>query len=126
MGPIYLFDLASRHAQWLTLRQAAVAENISNVNTPGYKAGDVEPFEPISDNTRIAIATSDPRHLGIGGLEAQSIAVKESPSWEIHHSGNSVGLEHELMKANEVMGDYSLNRSITKAFGRMLLASLKG
>ena len=126
MGPIHLFDLASRHAQWLTVRQAAIAENVSNVNTPGYKAGDVEPFESISDTTRLSIVTSDPRHLGLGATEPASFAVEEAPTWEIHHSGNSVGLEHELMKASEVSGDYSLNRTISKAFNRMLLASLKG
>lgn len=126
MGPIHLFDLASRHAQWLTVRQAAIAENISNVNTPGYKAGDVEPFESIYDSTTLSVATSDPRHLGPGATDPASFAVKEAPTWEIHHSGNSVGLEQELMKASEVSGDYSLNCTISKAFNRMLLASLKG
>ncbi len=126
VGPIHLFDLASRHAQWLTVRQAAVAENISNANTPGYKAGDVEPFESIYDGAILSVATSDPRHLGLGATEPDSFAVKEAPTWDIHHSGNSVGLEQELLKAGEVSADYSLNRSIAKAFNRMLLASLKG
>ncbi len=126
MAPIHLFDLASRHAQWLTVRQAAIAENIANANTPGYKAGDVAPFEAIYDSTRLSIVTSDPRHLGLDAAEPASLAVKPAPAWEIHHSGNSVGLEQELMKANEVRGDYSLNRSLSKAFNRMLLASLKG
>lgn len=126
MGPIHLFDLASRHAQWLTVRQSAIAENTSNANTPGYKVGDVVPFESIYDSTRLSIVTSNPRHLGLGGAEPASFAVEDAPAWEIHHSGNSVGLEHELLKANEVSSDYSLNRSIAKAFNRMLLASLKG
>jgi Flagella basal body rod protein len=45
MGPIHLFDLASQQARWLSARQIAVAENIGNANTPGYKAKDVPPFE---------------------------------------------------------------------------------
>jgi flagellar basal-body rod protein FlgB len=126
VGPIHLFDLASRHAQWLTVRQTAIAENISNANTPGYKSGDVEPFESVYDSARLTMATSDPRHLGLEESEPGSFAVKEAEAWEIHHSGNSVSLEQELLKANEVSGDYSLNRSISKAFNRMLLASLKG
>jgi len=126
VGPIHLFDLASRHAQWLTVRQTAIAENISNANTPGYEAGDVAPFEAIYDGAGLSIATSDPRHLGFEAAEPASFAVKDAPAWEIHHSGNSVSLEQELMKANEVNGDYSLNRGISKAFNRMLLASLKG
>lgn len=126
MGPIHIFDLASRHAQWLAVRQTAIAENISNANTPGYKSGDVEPFESVYDSARLTMATSDPRHIGLDESEAGSFAVTEAEAWEIHHSGNSVSLEQELLRANEVNGDYSLNRSITKAFNRMLLASLKG
>lgn len=126
MGPIHLFDLASRQAQWLTVRQAAIAENISNANTPGYKAGDVAPFEAIYDSAGLSIVTSNPRHLELEAAEPASFAVKDSSTWEIHHSGNSVSLEQELMKANEVNGDFSLNRGISKAFNRMLLASLKG
>ena len=45
MGPVQLFELASQQAHWLSARQVAVAENIANANTPGYKAADVPPFE---------------------------------------------------------------------------------
>ena len=34
MQPIQLFDLASRQAEWLTIRQQVVAGNIANANTP--------------------------------------------------------------------------------------------
>ena len=45
--------------------------------------------------------------------------------WEITHSGNSVSLEQELIKAGEVNRAYRLNTSVVKAFHRMLLASAK-
>ncbi|MGX1258429.1 flagellar basal body rod protein FlgB [Sinorhizobium fredii] len=41
MDPIQLFELASRQAQWLTVRQNVVAGNIANANTPHYRAKDV-------------------------------------------------------------------------------------
>jgi flagellar basal-body rod protein FlgB len=121
-----LFDLASRHAQWLTERQAAIAANISNANTPGYTAGDVAPFAAVYGSAELSLSTSDPRHLGLEAVEPTSFVVKDAPAWEVHHSGNSVSLEQELIKANEVRGDYALNHGITKAFNRMLMASLKG
>lgn len=104
----------------------AIAENISNANTPGYKAGDVTPFESVFDGTRLAMVTSNPLHIGRDPTVLESIKVKDAPTWEVHHSGNSVSLEQELIKANEVNGDYSMNRSILKSFHRMLMASLKG
>ena len=47
MGPVHLFDLAAQQARWLSARQVAVAENIANANTPGYRAADVPPFETV-------------------------------------------------------------------------------
>jgi flagellar basal-body rod protein FlgB len=39
MQPIQLFELTSKQAHWLTVRQSVVAGNIANVNTPGYARG---------------------------------------------------------------------------------------
>ncbi len=52
-------------------------------------------------------------------------AASKSEGWEITHSGNSVSLEQELIKAGEVNRAYKLNTGIAKAFHRMLLASAK-
>lgn len=35
MGPVNLFDLASRQSQWLAVRQSSIAGNIANASTPG-------------------------------------------------------------------------------------------
>ena len=42
MNPIQLFELASRQAEWLSVRQQVVATNIANANTPGYSRQSVE------------------------------------------------------------------------------------
>ena len=41
------------------------------------------------------------------------------------HSGNSVSLEKEMIKASEVNRSYKLNTSVVKAFHRMLITSAK-
>lgn len=56
MEPIQLFELASRQAQWLSVRQNVVAGNIANANTPHYKARDVQPFESVLQNTGVQMA----------------------------------------------------------------------
>lgn len=38
MTAIHLFDLAFRRNEWLGAKQAAIAGNIANANTPGFKA----------------------------------------------------------------------------------------
>ena len=63
MEPVNLFDLAAQQSRWLAVRQSAVAGNIANVNTPGYGAVDVEPFEKVLDNTGVAMAATQAGHL---------------------------------------------------------------
>jgi flagellar basal-body rod protein FlgB len=41
------------------------------------------------------------------------------------HSGNSVSLEQEMLKAGDINRDYSLNTAIVKSFHRMFMTSLK-
>ncbi len=54
MEPIYLFDLASSQPRWLAIRQATVAQNIANANTPGYMAKEVAPFGDIYEQTQLS------------------------------------------------------------------------
>jgi flagellar basal-body rod protein FlgB len=51
--------------------------------------------------------------------------VQDSDTWDITHSGNSVSMEQELIKAGEVNRAFRLNTSVAKAFHRMMLASAK-
>ncbi len=125
MQPIYLLDLASQQERWLTVRQAVVAQNIANANTPGYTGMDVGGFEDVFDGTQLHMATTDPKHLGVDPLDPDSAATKESSPWEVTHSGNSVSIEQELLKAGSINRDYSLNTSVVKAFNQMLSASTK-
>jgi flagellar basal-body rod protein FlgB len=51
MEPVYLFNLIDQQKSWLSARQALVAQNVANVNTPGYKAQDVLPFARVMERT---------------------------------------------------------------------------
>jgi len=126
VGPVYLFDLASRQAKWLSVRQAAISGNIANANTPGFKALDVEPFADVLDKTRLTMAATDSGHINIDPSQVRSTKVKKNDSWDVVHSGNSVSIEQEMVKAGEINRDHSLNTSVVKAFHRMLISSAKG
>jgi len=126
MKPVHLFHLASQQARWLSTRQTTVAENVSNANTPGFKAGEVAPFEDVFNDASLGMAATNPGHLGLDPLAPDAVAIKDAGAWEVTHSGNSVSLEKEMIKAGEVNRSYALNTSIVKAFNQMLMASLKG
>ena len=126
MSSIHLFDLAARQVQWLSVRQATVAGNVANANTPDFKARDVQPFADVLDKTQLTMAATNPQHLEV---EANGIAgARRRPDdiTEETHSGNTVDVEQEMMKAGEISREYSLNTSIVKAFHRMMLSVAKG
>lgn len=126
MQPIHLFDLMSRHNQWLAARQSVIASNIANANTPGYQAQDLTSFEKTLDATGFAMAATARGHqLPSAATGASAGDSRNGGFWDIVHSGNSVSMEKELMKASEVTGAYSLNTSIARSFHRMMLTSTR-
>lgn len=124
-SPVYLFDLASRQAQWLAARQSTISGNIANANTPGYRARDIEPFADVLDKTKLAMAATNGGHIGLDTTRAEGTKVKKADTWDTVYSKNSVSLEQELIKAGEIDRQHSLNTSIVKAFHRMLMSSVR-
>lgn len=123
--PIYLFGLAATQARYLAIRQAAVAENVANVNTPGYKALDVAPFSAVYDAAGLQMTTTNASDLSPNLFDLASASENGARPWEVTYSGNSVSLEQEMLNANEVNRSYSLNMAVSTAFNQMLTTSVK-
>jgi flagellar basal-body rod protein FlgB len=125
MDPVNLFDLATRQAQWLAVRQSTVAGNIANANTPGYTTKDVESFEKVLDRAAVTLRATQQGHLGGDGVN-EGIAVRPQESdAPVLPSKNTVVMENELLKAGEVRRAFELNTAIVKAFHSMMLAATK-
>ncbi|PDV86399.1 flagellar basal body rod protein FlgB [Rhizobium sp. H4] len=129
MQPIQLFDLASRQAEWLTIRQQVVAGNIANANTPKFRAKDVTPFDAVLDKSDIAMARTNPAHFSGNDLsDSGDIDVKDAALDQeigIQESGNTVGLAEELSKSGDIKRQYDLNTSLVSSFNRMMLMTLR-
>lgn len=126
MQSLAVFKLVSDNTRWLSTRQAVVAENVANANTPGFKSADVQPFAQALDGTRIAMAATHARHLAAPEREAAAIQPRDGDMAGATESGNSVVLETEMMKLGEMSNAFALNAGIVKTFHRMLLNSAKG
>jgi flagellar basal-body rod protein FlgB len=126
MQPVNLFDLAAQQARWLGVRQSAIAGNVANVNTPEYRAIDVESFERVLDQTRVAMMTTHASHLSsASGQDGFALRVADE-SFGLKAAGEGVVLEEELMKAGEVRRAFELNTAIVKAFHRMFMSTVRG
>lgn len=120
MQPVSLFDLASQQARWLSVRQSAVAGNVANINTPGYRAVDVQPFKDLVADRSLTVASTQPGHISFGAAGGD-FGLHEDASPVVSTSGNSVSVEEELVKAGEVRRGIELNTAVVKAFHRMVM-----
>lgn len=119
MNPVHLFDLAAQHARWATVRQAAVAGNISNANTPGYVPVDVQPFSAVFDDTALTMASTTSGHVTAAGIGAGAAG------WVAKEVGGSVAVDQEMIKAAEINGAFALDTTIIRSFHRMLMMSVR-
>ncbi len=121
MSEIYLNKLSSDNANWLSVRQALISGNIANANTPGFKAMDVKPMDENGVSFTIMMRTHE-NHLVSSSSDSNGIGIKQDDVWGVNHSGGSVSLPKEMIKAGEVAGAYQLNTSVIKSFHRMVIS----
>jgi len=92
---IALFDLADKRLAWVDRRQALLAQNIANADTPGWRARDLKPFDAALTQAGVTPVLTDPKHLpgtiaDTSGV--QTVAGQRAPD------GNGVELDEQLSK----------------------------
>ena len=120
-----IFQMAGAMARHATSRQALVAQNIANADTPGYKARDLASFKDTyqTQTGGMEMRTSRAGHL-MGSSAYSSTprviagAGSESPN------GNNVSLEGEMMKATEISGQHKRALAIYQSSLGILRSSL--
>jgi len=112
---IALFDLADKRLAWADQRQAVLAQNIANANTPGWQPRDLAPFDALLNGTTgVALAQTDPMHLA--GSSTTAAGVVEL-SGERAPDGNGVALDKQLSK---VADTDSTNQLVTELYKKYL------
>lgn len=122
---MYIFQLASQHAEWLAARQSLTAANIANADTPGFKGLDVAPFETILDRMQLGQNVTHAGHMTGPESRFADIGLEREQAWDVTYSGNNISLETELLKVSENGRMQALDTNLTKTFHRLILASLK-
>ena len=107
-------------------RMGAIAGNIANADTPGYKARDVADFASTyasgEGEGEGAMRATRPGHFGAGAQDAAPVPVIRRGATS--PDGNSVSLEREMVKAAEVRTQHDMALSIYRASGDIVRAAL--
>ncbi|NLW44615.1 MAG: flagellar basal body rod protein FlgB [Syntrophomonadaceae bacterium] len=104
------------------LRQKAIAANIANVDTPGYKSIEVSFAEQLRDALKkpgevIRLRTTDKRHIQINNTSAVQGFVISQEDTQVRNDGNNVDIDREIVKltSNELYYD-AISRCLNNEF----------
>lgn len=118
-----LIPLLKSKMSYLGERQAVLARNIANANTPEYKARDLKPFNNkavMMQQHRLKLNTTNPHHLANNVSGGHFRMMESEDNSETTISGNNVVLDEEVRKVAENNIDYQEIINIYKKWGSMM------
>lgn len=110
----YTYELIKRALDASDLRGKAIANNIANINTKGYKRINVT-FEETLSNVTEDFKTKG--NTKVSKSEIGSISLKRDNSTSMRADGNNVDLEVE--KTNQAANTLMYNALVSKANGKL-------
>ncbi len=90
-------DVLKRVTSFHNVRQATIASNIANANTPGYRAFDLILSDRVSAG-RLEPKRTNPLHMGLDGQLDRIGAEIERSRRPAGLDGNNVSIEEETLK----------------------------
>lgn len=100
-----LMRLASGAARHAAARQATIATNVANADTPGFRAHDVAPFSP---EDGFALRRTRPGHMAGQAFVAQTRELRDVAG---DPNGNTVDLEDQVLRGIDASRQH--DRAIT-------------
>lgn len=114
-----IFKMSSAMASYAGKRQAIVAENVANSDTPDYKARRLPSFADVVDAPPEGQKATRAGHLhGTGSIQAHVGVVTERG--DPAPDGNTVSIEREMLEAVNVKREHDRALSIYRSAMKIL------
>ena len=119
-----LNTMLKSHMKYMSERQGVLAQNIANIDTPGYKARDVKKpdFSKMAEatNKRLEMRITSPKHLnGTLGAGSSFDTIKTKDTFETSPTKNNVVLEDQMAKVSDTGSQYQLSSSMMRKFTQL-------
>lgn len=109
---IPLFKAMEQKLKYHSARQSELALNVSNVDTPGYRARDIKAPDfaamMAGNHSASAMVMTSPMHIqpGMGKNGSFNKSEERENTYETNPIGNNVVIEEEMMKVAENQAEY--------------------
>ena len=101
-------------------RQVVAASNLPNVDTPGYRAQEVDFARTLDRELEGSpLTTTHPKHLTAGGDPAAP-AVRDAEGAAARRDGNTVQVDRELIAMTSAAGDFARAQTVLAAKFRLV------
>ena len=111
-------DALTQRMNFLIERQAVVAGNIANANTPKYLAKDIVKTDHSgTGNSTFAMAVTNVQHMAMESSKGPTSGKLTEDTRFIQHNGNSVRLDDEMIKMNDIQLNY---RMMTELYSKQV------
>lgn len=117
---IPLFALADRRLSWLDQRVSALAGNVANADTPGFRPRDLAPFAATLGGLGGPLAPLRTNPLHLAGSLGGGLGLVTTSDGERAPDGNAVSLDAEMMRMSETDAAHELVGQIYKKYIGML------
>lgn len=116
-----LMNMLSGQMRYMTQRQKVLADNIANLDTPGYKANDLKKLNfsdmAAAESSKLGMARTQHGHISGPHSTGGTYAVQtQDQSFEISPNGNSVVLEEQMAKISDTGAQYQISSSLFRKF----------
>lgn len=120
-----VFSMASAMVSNAAASMSAIAQNVANADTPGYRAKSTADFASAYQDAsnHLVLTASRPGHLS-GSAVGFDTSLGERQGGHMSPNGNNVSLEDEMMAAAIVRKDHDTALAIYKKSLDILRASL--
>lgn len=78
------------------LQQKVTAQNIANLNTPGYKRSYIK-FNEEMNKAKLSLWRTNPGHMLPGGAQAEELRLQVESDTSMRSDGNNVDLDREML-----------------------------
>ena len=99
-------------------RQVVSASNLANVDTPGFKARELDFAATLDQNLAAALAATHPGHLQAGAQAGP--ATQEASDLPARRDGNTVQIDRELLQMTRAAGDFARAQTALAAKFRLV------
>lgn len=109
---IPLFNAMQEKLKYHSARQAELALNVSNIDTPNYRARDIKAPDFAAmlakHSSAGAMLRTNAMHIqpGMGGGSAVFKSTERENTYELNPIGNNVTVEEEMMRVAENQSEY--------------------